>query len=163
MVAACRSNGVKIGAGDLNINLPAYQTAAKMIMDGEIGEVKSIHFYGGGGSELSGGGIQQFSLMRMFAGFAEVAWCIGWVDDDPWKDYDQGGSGYVRFVNGVEAFISREKDARGSGFQVNCTNGIFVSNSDVLRMFRSPDGGSSWETMEEIKGLFPETSVDRAR
>ena len=25
MVAACRSNGVKIGAGDLNINLPEYQ------------------------------------------------------------------------------------------------------------------------------------------
>ena len=83
MVAACRANGVKIGAGDLNINLPAYQTAAKMIAEGEIGEVKSIHFYGGGGTELSGGGIQQFSLMRMFAGFAEVAWCIGWVDDDP--------------------------------------------------------------------------------
>ena len=101
MVAACRANGVKIGAGDLNINLPDYQTAAKMIGEGEIGEVKSIHFYGGGGTELSGGGIQQFSLMRMFAGFAEVAWCIGWVDDDPWKDYDQGGSGYVRFVNGL--------------------------------------------------------------
>ena len=138
MVAACRANGVKIGAGDLNINLPAYQTAAQMIAEGEIGEVKSIHFYGGGGTELSGGGIQQFSLMRMFAGFAEVAWCIGWVDDDPWKDYDQGGSGYVRFVNGVEAFISREKDARGSGFQVNCTGGVFVSNADVLHMFRSP-------------------------
>ena len=126
---------------------------------GEIGEVKSIHFFGGGGAELSGGGIQQFSLMRMFAGFAEVAWCIGWVDDDPWKDYDQGGSGYVRFVNGVEAFISRERDARGSGFQVNCDNGVFVSNADVLHMFRSPDGSSSWETMEEIDGLFPETNV----
>ena len=51
MVAACRSNGVKIGAGDLNINLPAYQEAAKMIAEGEIGEVKSIHFFGGGGTE----------------------------------------------------------------------------------------------------------------
>ena len=71
----------------------------------------------------------------------------------------KGGSGYVRFVNGVEAFISREKDARGSGFQVNCTKGVFVSNSDILHMFRSPDGGSSWETMEKIEGLFPETSV----
>ena len=159
MVAACRSNGVKIGAGDLNINLPAYQEAAKMIAEGEIGEVKSIHFFGGGGTELSGGGIQQFSLMRMFAGFAEVAWCIGWVDDDPWKDYDQGGSGYVRFVNGVEAFISRERDARGSGFQVNCAKGVFVSNAEILHMYRSPDGSSSWETMEKIEGLFPETNV----
>lgn len=169
MVAACRANGVRIGAGDLNMNLPAYQQAKEIIDSGEIGEVKSIQFFGGGGSELSGGGIQQFSLTRMFVGgsgtelsgadFAEVAWCIGWVDDDPWKDYDQGGSGYFRFVNGVEASFSRERDARGVGFQVNCTGGVFTSNSDVLHMYKSPDGASSWETMEEIEGLFPETSV----
>ena len=168
MVTACRANGVKIGAGDLNMNLPSYQQAKEIIDSGEIGEVKSIHFFGGGGTELSGGGIQQFSLARMFvggsgtelsgAGFAEVAWCIGWVDD-PWKDYDQGGSGYFRFVNGVEVFFSRERDARGSGFHVNCTRGVFTSNSDILHMYKSPDGGSSSDTMEEIEGLFPETSV----
>lgn len=159
MVAACRANGVKIGAGDLNMNLPAYQQAKAIIDSGEIGEVKSIHFFGGGGTELSGGGIQQFSLTRMFAGFAEVAWCIGWIDDDPWKDYDQGGSGYFRFVNGIEASFSRERDARGAGFQVNCTKGVFTSNSDILHMYKSPEGGSSWETMEEIEGLFPKTNV----
>ena len=159
MVGACKANGVKIGAGDLNMNLPAYQQARQIIDSGDIGEIKSIHFYGGGGTELSGGGIQQFSLTRMFAGFAEVSWCIGWVDDDPWKDYDQGGSGYFRFVNGVEAWFSRERDARGSGFQVNCTGGMFVSNSDVLHMYKSPEGSSSLETMEEIEGLFPKTTV----
>ena len=159
MVAACRANGVKIGAGDLNINLPAYRKASQLIESGKIGEVKSIHFFGGGGTELSGGGIQQFSVARMFAGFAEVAWCIGWVDDDPWKDYDQGGSGYIRFVNGVEASFSRELDARGAGFNVNCSNGVFTSNSNILRMYRSPEEGSSWETMEEIADLFPKTSA----
>ena len=159
MVAACRTNNVKIGAGDLNINLPALQKASQIIESDEIGDVKSIHFYGGGGTELSGGGIQQFSLTRMFAGFAEVAWCIGWVDDDPWKDYDQGGSGYIRFANGVEAFFSREPDARGSGFDVNCSKGVLSSNSNILRMYRSPKEGSSRETMEEIEGLFPKTSV----
>ena len=159
MVGACKANGVKIGAGDLNMNLPAYQQARQIIDSGDIGEIKSIHFYGGGGTELSGGGIQQFSLTRMFAGFAEVSWCIGWVDDDPWKDYDQGGSGYFRFVNEVEAWFSRERDARGSGFQVNCTGGMFVSNSDVLHMYKSPEGSSSLETMEEIEGLFPKTTV----
>ena len=65
----------------------------------------------------------------------------------------------MRFVNGVEAFISREPDARGSGFQVNSTEGVFVSNADVLHMYRSRGGRSSWETLEEIEGLFPETNV----
>ena len=51
---------------------------------------------------MSGGGIQRYSLMRLFAGDADVEWVTGWVDDDPWSDDDQGGAGYVRFVNGIE-------------------------------------------------------------
>ncbi len=46
--------------------------------------------------------------MRLFADDADVAWVIGWVADDPVSDHDQGGAGYLRFVNGVEAFMHRQ-------------------------------------------------------
>ena len=160
VVDSCRKHDVRIGAGDLNMNLPAYQQAAELIEAGEIGEVSSIHFYGGSGSELSGGGIQTFSLIRMFAAWADVAWCTGWVAGDPVSDYDQGGAGYFRFVNGIEAFISRGPDARGRGFEVHGSRGLFRSTDDLLRMYAAPEGtGPSFESLEEIAGLFPETSV----
>ena len=69
--------------GDLDRNLPQYWKALEIIESGELGEVKSINFIGGSGTEMSGGGCQLFSLMRMFAGDADVAWVIGWVADDP--------------------------------------------------------------------------------
>ena len=160
MVAACQARGIRFGAGDLNRNLPGYWKGKEIIDSGEIGDVQSINFYGGNGSELSGGKCQQFSLMRMFAGDVDVAWCTGWVADDPIKDYDQGGGGYFRFVNGVDAYMHRAADARGGGFEVNCSRGVFRSTGDVLHVWKAPDGaGASWETLEEIEGVFPKTSV----
>ena len=142
------------------MNLPAYQTAKAMIDAGEIGPVRSIHWYGGSGNELSGGGIQQFSITRMFAGWDEVAWAIGWVAEDPWSDYDQGGAGYFRFVNGVEAFFHRETDGRGRGFEVACANGVLRVTDEVFHMYKAPEGKSgSWENLVEIKGVFPEGNV----
>ena len=117
MVAACRQRGIKFGAGDLDCNLPAYRRAWEVIDLGVLGPVRCIDFFGGSGSEMSGGGCQQFSLLRMSAGGAEVAWVMGWVSDDPLSDHDQGGAGYLRFTNGVEGFIRRQADGRGRGLR----------------------------------------------
>ena len=108
MVEACQSRGIKFGSGDLDRNLPQYWKALEIIESGELGEVKSINFIGGSGTEMSGGGCQLFSLMRMFADDADVAWVVGWVADDPESDHDQGVAGYLRFTNGIEAFMHRE-------------------------------------------------------
>ena len=74
-------------------------------------------FYQGSGTQLSGGGCQIFGLARLFADDAEVDWITGWVSTDPWSEYDQGGAGYIRFVNGVEAFLHRSDTGR-YGFEV---------------------------------------------
>jgi len=159
-VNVCKANGVKVGAGDLDLNLPAYQKAKEMVDAGEIGDVLSIQYNDGSGTELSGGFIQRFSIIRMFANWAEIAWCIGWTTDDAWKDHDQGGAGYFRFVNGIEAFMSRDDDARGRGFVVNGTHGVLRNSNDVMRMYKSPATGvSSWETLQEVTGVFPEGSI----
>ena len=159
-VAACRNRGVRFGAGDLDCNLPAFRKGLEIIESGELGEVRSINFRGGSGTEMSGGGCQIFSLMRMFAGGGEVAWVIGWVADDPFSDHDQGVAGYVRFVNGVEAFIHREGDARGRGFEVACTEGVFRSDGLFVKIskLRGEEEIPTWEKLEKIEGVLPETN-----
>lgn len=154
MVEACRSRGIKFGAGDMDRNLPDFWKAREIIESGDIGEVQSITYYGGSGGEISGGGCQQLGQLRMFASDAEVAWAVGWVAKDPVSDHDQGAAGYFRFVSGVEAFMHNNRDARGTGFEVACTGGTFRSNNYVLSIWRSENGG-----MKELDGLFPETSV----
>jgi predicted dehydrogenase len=155
MVEACASRGIKFGAGDMDRNLPYYWQARQLIDAGELGEVCSITFVGGSGVEISGGGCQQLSLMRHFAGDAEVDFVIGWVSGDPFSDEDQGAAGYVRFVNGIEATLQRQRDARGSGFDVACTGGLIQSRNGVLRLWKTEEGGE----LKEVEGLFPDGSV----
>ncbi len=161
MVETCRSKGIKFGAGDMDRNLPAYWKAKEIIDSGELGEVESITFTGGSGSELSGGGCQQLSLMRLFADDADVAWAIGWVTEDPVSDHDQGGAGYLRFVNGIEAFMHRRPDARGSGFEVSCSRGVFRSNNGFVTLWKAEDSEDrpSWADLKPVHGVLPDSSV----
>lgn len=160
MISACRSRRISFGAGDLDVNLPAYQNALAFIATGELGAVKSITVLGGPGTEMSGGGCQRFTLMRHFAGCAEVAWVLGWVSDDPLSDHDQGGAGYVRFANGIEAFIHQQKDARGRGYEVACEGGVFRSDDNLAGLYRYVEGdGASWDKLEKIEGVLPEGRI----
>ena len=160
MISVCNNRGVVFGAGDLDINLPVYQKALEFISAGHLGDVKSITLFGGPGTEMSGGGCQRFTLMRHFAGCAEVAWVIGWVSGDPQSDNDQGVSGYVRFTNDIEGFIYREVDSRGRGYEVACENGIFRSDDNLAALYRYRDNdGPAWEKMEKIEGVLPEGRI----
>jgi predicted dehydrogenase len=146
MVAACKSRGIKFGSGDLDVNLPDHGKARGMIDSGEFGDVKSITFYGGSGTEMSGGGCQLFSLMRFYAGSVDVSWMTGWVANDAWSDYDQGGAGYVRFVNGVEGFIHRESDSR-TGLEVALTGGVIRYANTMVSMWKA-DGSGGYEKVD---------------
>ena len=135
MVEACRRQGIKFGCGDLDRNLPDYWEAKQYIDSGAIGDVVSIDIHMGFGAEWD---IQSLSIMRMFASDAEVAWVIGWVDGDPMSDEDQGQAGYIRFVNGIEAFRHRNADAK-SGIEVNCAKGAFHTDFSYLSLWRTED------------------------
>lgn len=158
MVDECRRRGIKLGAGDLERNHHFYCDAKGMIASGEVGPVRSISFNQGSGTQLSGGGCQIFSLIRLFADDAEIDWITGWVADDPWSEYDQGGAGYIRFVNGVEAFIHRRDTAR-YGFEVLCERGMFTSDNMFVQAFKAdPDETRPTLTnLTKINGAFSET------
>jgi predicted dehydrogenase len=170
MVEVCRSHGVALAVGDLDRNLPEYGIARALIDAGEIGEVSSITATGGSGTELSGGGCQVLSLVRLFAGDADAAWVTGWMAHDAASDHDQGGAGYLRFVTGAEAVLHRSPDARGMGIEAAGSRGVIRVSADVVRLWRRPDEDpgvpaaerDSWQRLQPVDGVFPEGSIRNA-
>ena len=160
MVEACHAQGIKFACGDLERNFPDYWKAKQIIDSGELGAVQGITFTQGSGTQMSGGGCQNFSLIRLFADDAEVAWVTGWVAEDPMSDYDQGVAGYIRFTNGIEAFIHRRNNAK-HGFEVLCERGVFFSDGALLQMYKTRDGVEQplFSNLEKMEGIFSETSV----
>ena len=164
MVEACQSRGIKLAVGDLDRNLPHFWKAQQVIESGELGEVRSITIFNGSGTEMSGGGIQLFSLMRLFAGDADVSWVAGWVTDDPASDDDQGGAGYVRFANGIEGFLHRQPSAK-RGMEVLCSQGVFASDGAYVHLWKAEHGADqpAATTLRQVPGVLPETQLYAGR
>ncbi len=76
MVDACESRGVVYAGGNLQRAMHEVQEAAGRIHSGEFGDLvgASIHGFGG---EISGGGCQHISVLRLFAN-AEVEEVVAW-------------------------------------------------------------------------------------
>ncbi len=78
MVDACRSAGVVFGGGNLQRARADVQEAAAWLHAGEFGPITgaAVHRWGSGG-EISGGGCQHVSVLRLLTG-AEVAEVVAW-------------------------------------------------------------------------------------
>jgi predicted dehydrogenase len=148
MVAACAARSIAFAAGDADRNLGDLWRVRAMIEAGELGEIRSMTLYQST-AEISGGGCQGLSVMRLFAGDAEVEWVSGWVRDDPHSDDDQGMGGYVRFANGRDCFIEFNPGAK-RGLEVVCENGVFLfENNCRYRIWKKADMRSGLEEVEE--------------
>ena len=158
MVDACRSRNIKFAVGDLERNFPQYWEVKSMLDSGRIGEVKSINILSGMWVQISGGGIQQLSLMRLFAGDADVAWITGWVNDDPLCEYDQGAGGYIRFVNGIECFIHPEMYAK-TGMEVLGTEGVFYTDENFFYLWEREADNRHKPALKRVEGFFPPASI----
>lgn len=158
VVEACERADVRFAAGDLDRNLPGFHTAHEYALR-HFGEPRSITFFGGSGTEMSGGGCQIFSLMRMFAGDVDAEFAIGWVTDDPASDEDQGGAGVVRFVNGFEGHILRQPDGRGRGFEAAFQTGIVRYENQVLSLWSAPEHERLGADLVAVEAGLSEGSV----
>ena len=96
MVEACSSRGVVFSGGNLHRAMDEVQEAGSWIRSGKFGEVvgASVHRWGG---EISGGGCQHISVLRLLAG-AEVSEVITWGKPQEVLEGD-GDSGLI--VNGM--------------------------------------------------------------
>ena len=114
---------VSLAAGDAYRNMPQHWKVKELIDSGELGQVESINLYQST-TEISGGGCQGLSVLRLFAGDADVDWVTGWCGGDPQDDGDQNMGGCVKFANGVDGFIHSKRTP---------LEGIFAAG-DVVRV-----------------------------
>ncbi len=123
MVEACASRGIWLAAGDAYRNMPQHWKVKGLIDAGELGPVQVINLFQST-AEISGGGCQGLSVMRLFADDSAVEWVTGWCAGDPGDDNDQGMGGHVRFANGVDAFVHHKRTPR-EGIEVVCEKGVY--------------------------------------
>ena len=104
MVSACESRGVVFGGGNLQRAMNEVQEAAGWIREGRFGEITGASVHGWGG-QVSGGGCQHVSVMRLFTG-AEVEEVTAW--GSPVEALQSGSdtvltlTGHFRLTNGIE-------------------------------------------------------------
>ena len=76
MVKTCAERGVIFAGGNLQRAMNEVQEAASRLHNGEFGHIRGASVHGFGG-EISGGGCQHISVLRLFTN-AEVAEIIAW-------------------------------------------------------------------------------------
>ena len=76
MVEACSERGVVFAGGNLQRAMNEVQEAASRLHNGEFGNIRGASVHGFGG-EISGGGCQHISILRLFTN-AEVEEVIAW-------------------------------------------------------------------------------------
>lgn len=76
MVEACESRGIIYAGGNLQRAMPQVQEVSRRIQDGKYGELLGASMHGFGG-EISGGGCQQISILRLFTN-SEVEEVVAW-------------------------------------------------------------------------------------
>ena len=122
MVEETDSRGIALASGDAYRNMPQHWKVKALIDSGELGPVQNINLYQPT-NEISGGGCQGLSVLRLFADDADVDWVTGWCDD-PQSDEDQNMGGHVRFANGIDAYVHNKPSPR-DGIEVVCEKGVY--------------------------------------
>ena len=173
MVEACASRGIPLGCGVMVSSHPDYRKAYRLAADGTIGDVRRINLYGGNNQ----GGCHGMNLVRKFTGKAAIEEVIGRVSGDPHSDheepYDEAETGfgdlggYIRFANGIEAFLGLG-DFGVRGIEVVGTRGMIVNSDNTglgLQLRVAPEGAGrvSLAAMEPVDVGFEPlvTGVER--
>jgi len=116
MVDACKKRNVVFAGGNLQRAMWEVQQAAQRLRSGEYGNLKgaAVHRFGG---EISGGGCQHLSVLRLFTG-AEVEEVIAWGQpaEALQQDSDDGLeiNGVFRMSSGIDCQVfGQETPYRG--------------------------------------------------
>lgn len=107
MVEACAARGVVFAGGNLQRAMNEVQDAASRIRQGQFGALQGASIHGFGG-EISGGGCQHISVMRLLTD-AEVAEVIAWGEPGELLsgETDEGIMihGVFRMTSGIDCVV----------------------------------------------------------
>ena len=107
MVEICTARGVVFAGGNLQRAMNEVQEAASRLHSGELGEIRGASVHGFGG-EISGGGCQHISVLRLFTN-AEVEEVVAWgIPPEALEaETDEGLiiNGRFQLTNGLECSV----------------------------------------------------------
>lgn len=107
MVETCDKRGVVFAGGNLQRAMNEVQEAASRLHNGEFGEIRGASVHGFGG-EISGGGCQHISVLRLFTN-AEVEEIVAWggPPEALKAETDEGLiiNGHFRLTSGLEVSV----------------------------------------------------------
>ena len=148
MLEACKENNVVFSGGFLQRAKNEVQHAARLIREGKIGELKGACLILAG--ELSGGGVQSISVMRLFTD-AEVVSAIGWIDPPEAAHSAEdicSARGVLRLSTGINCSVFSGPSDKG--VQVWGTEGMVSWKWNVPQVFIGfEDDGSRQEIVPE--------------
>ncbi len=129
MVAACRAAGITLAVNNLRRWHPWFVMARKLIDDGVLGTIQTIHSYQRGTWSNNS---HMVDLVRYMAGGdGQIDWVFGEMESDAAaeSDDDTRGVGFWRMKNGayghlrtVETGLVDELDVIGSNGRIRATN-----------------------------------------
>jgi predicted dehydrogenase len=157
MVEACRKRGVVFAGGNLQRAIWQVQEAARRLRSGEWGDPvgASVHGFGG---EISGGGCQHLSVLRLFAA-AEVEEVMAWGSPlealAPEKDdLDLRINGLFRLSSGLECPVFGMKTPY-SGVQLWNENALVRWNWSAPQIFEGRDPKGVRKELDPQYDPFP--------
>ena len=122
MVEMCKSKGIVLAGGNLQRAMHEIQEAAQRIRDGQYGEIKGASLNGFGG-EISGGGCQAISVLRLMTN-SEIQEVMCWGTH---MDVIKGNADRQQAIEMSKAAINQEDD---TGIVIN---GRFTMESGISR------------------------------
>jgi predicted dehydrogenase len=170
MVAACDEAGVPYQAGNVDRVRPQNWAAREAIIQGAIGEVRSINCY----TQIVQGGCNALTWAKMYAlgqfirgksgRDADAEWVVGKTAGDPFSDGDEGLNGiggFIHFGNGIEMTVHVNASAR-RGVEVVGSEGVFSGDGRHLRFWRktAESGDDVFGGMKEVFGLVPSVPTE---
>ena len=162
MVDACKKSGSIFAGGNLQRAKWEVQHAARRLHSGEFGKIlgAAVHGYGG---EISGGGCQHMSMLRLFTG-AEVEEVVAWGSPpDALLKKDDGGlniNGRMRLSTGIDCQVFGLTQKYGdqtnrSGVDVWCENGMVSWQWGAPKIYSGIDSRGRREEIDPEYPAFP--------
>ena len=152
MVDACKRRNVVFAGGNLQRARWQIQVAGRRLVSGQYGKLLGASVLGFGG-EISGGGCQHISVLRLFTG-AEVAEVLAWAHpEEALKREDDEGlivNGRFRMSSGLECMVFGSVDRPDNGVQAWTASHLVRWSWDAPRVFESAAGNR-----KEVAANYP--------
>ncbi|MCH2213131.1 MAG: Gfo/Idh/MocA family oxidoreductase [Fuerstiella sp.] len=163
MVDACRHNNVIFAGGNLQRAKWNVQQAAQKLHSGELGTIQGAAVHGWGG-EISGGGCQHISVLRLLAG-AEIDEVIAWGSPPEALKADKDDSGLningrFRLSTGIDCQVFGLEQKYGerrnrSGVDVWTEDAMVSWSWNSPRIFKGRDANGVRKEIDPEYTPFP--------